>query len=102
MSWKYISGRDKNDCSKRTFILSLNLNKKFEMKTSSRNEIKRSSSYGPSFGEEDIYFEGDLKFGQSFAEDKSTFLSKGSLELTNGIGTYEYFGTVEIEVFKVI
>ena len=101
LNWKYNNYTDISDRSKRTFIFSLNLNKKFEMKADWKDAIRLSSSYGPCFGEKNIYFEEDLKSGQSYAKNESTFLSKGSLELTNGIGTYEYFYTVEIEVFKV-
>ena len=92
------------DNTKRTFVFSLNLMKKYELKTSSSRAIYNQSKHGPTFGFNDngaIVFKSSLKEGISYAKSDSNYLSDKNLELTNGTGNLEHFDTTEIEVFKV-
>ncbi len=92
------------DNTKRTFVFSLNLMKKYELKTSASVAIYNENSYGPTFGvytNGAIVFSSSLKKGISYAKSDSNYLSDKNLELTNGNGSLEHFDTTEIEVFKV-
>jgi len=93
------------DNKKMTFVFSLNLMEKFELKTSSRDAIFCGDHYGPTFGNCDtaaIYFYNSLKEGRSYAEEKSNFLPFKKLKLTKGEGLLDNFDTTEIEVFRVL
>ena len=93
------------DNKKKTFVFSLNLMEKFELKTSTRDAIFCGDYYGPTFGNCDtaaIYFSNSLKEGRSSAKEKSNFLPFKKLKLTKGEGLWDNFDTTEIEVFRVL
>jgi hypothetical protein len=90
------------DKSKKSFLFSMNLLKKYNMINADKVAIYCNEDYGPTFGGNDIYFCNDLSYGKSFAEEGSTFLSNYNLELTGGRGKKEGFDTIDIEVFKII
>ena len=101
---KWDDGND-YDKNKTTFVFSLNLMKKFNMKNKDKRAIYCYESYGPIFGDSNsaaIYFSTSLEKGKSYADEDSNYLPFNKLELTNGIGNYEDFDTKEIEVFEVI
>ena len=109
LNWN--NNSDFYDNTKRTFVFSLNLMKKYELKTSAisaidnaRNSINYGDCYGPTFGPLNngaIIFKDSLKKGYSCARSNSNYLSDNNLELTNGNGERDYFDTTEFEVFKV-
>ena len=94
------SGKYFYDKSNQTFIFSLNLMKKYNMKNIGREAIFCRES-GPSFGCDDFRLCHNLKKGQAFANEFSNFLSN-TLELIGGNGYEENFEVEEFEVFKVI
>ena len=91
------------DYSKKTFLFSMNLLKKYNMFNKQKFAIINSYNYdGPSFGNQDIYFEYTLLEGKVSAHDDSNFFEHLNLELTQGKGESEPFDTKEIEIFKVV
>ena len=91
------------DNSNETFIFSLNLMKKYNMINRNKKAIQGfSTDYEPNFGDYDFGLEGDMREGRTFANISCNFLSNNNLELTGGKGNDEYFGTEELEVYKVI
>ena len=99
LSWnKENDGKDK---SKKTFLFSLNLMKKYDMFNRSKRAILYSSNYGPIFGIYDIFFNGLLK-GHINANKDSNFFEFQQLELLQEKGESGSFDTQEIEIFKVI
>ena len=90
------------DETKSTFIFSLNINKKFDIKNNSKYTIRCTKNEGPVFGNCDIKLGNDLRKVESYANKDSYFLSENNLELTGGKGTYESLDTEELEVFEVI
>ena len=100
LNWK--GSFSKEDVGKRTFIFSLNLNKKFEIQNGNNYAIKSISTFGPTFGDEEIHFEKDLIIGKSSAKDKCTFLSRNNLELTNGIGDMNGLILMKLKFLKYI
>ena len=90
------------DESKRTFIFSLDLMKKFEIINIKKKAIRCESEHGPIFGDYDIGLHKDMKEGQIYANSTCNFMSNNNLELTGGKGDNENFKTEELEVYKVI
>ena len=79
----------------------MDLQKKYELINSNNRAILSSSTHF-GFGKEAIYFSDNLKAGKSYARGNNTnFLPPNKLELTAGMGEYEYFDSIDIEVFKV-
>lgn len=65
LDWKSLSNNyELIDKTRRTFLFSLNLMKKFEMLSNQKTAIYSSKNFGPSFGQKDIGFEVDLKSGR--------------------------------------
>ena len=64
--------------------------------------IDCDKSFGPNFGNCDIYLKENMKIGGSYATDYSNFLCNNNLELTGGNGESENFETEELEVYQVI
>lgn len=102
LDWKSLSNNyELIDKTRRTFLFSLNLMKKFEMLSNQKTAIYSSKNFGPSFGQKDIGFEVDLKSGRLQCNQYSNFC-KEKIELIESERKYEEFDTTEIEVFKVI
>ena len=107
LSWN--TNGNNHDKSKKTFLFSLNLMKKYDMFNREKNAIICYKSYGPTFGDGpetygtyyDITFNENLMEGIIYV-NKSNFFEYQQLELTQGKGEYETFDTKEIEIFKVI
>ena len=100
LSWKD-KGGNQYDKSNQTFLFSLNLMKKYDMKNENRFVIKYAS-YGPNFGDWDIKLDENLKEGVTYANSNCNFLSDNNLELTGGKGNNKSFEVEEFEVYKVI
>ena len=83
-----------------TFIFSINLKKIFNIKDNESGTIKCDGNYGPVFGNWDFGLNKDMKVGETYATNKSSFLSNDNLELTGGNANNEKFETVELEVYK--
>ena len=103
------------DKSKRTFLFSLNLMKKYDMFNRDKKAILCHWQYGPTFGNSsqdefskcncgnyDISLGFTLTQGKINASNDSNFFQYQQLELTQGKGESETFDTKEIEIFKVI
>ena len=101
LEWKNEGGFI-SDESLQTFIFSLNLNKKYDLKDLEKNAIKLDSNNGPNFGNGDIIVYQNMKEGKTYANDKSTFLSDNNLELIEQEGEQQSFNIKEIEIYKVI
>lgn len=89
------------DKSKRTFIFSLNLMKKFDMIDIEKKSITCKNT-GPVFGDWDFGLDYNMKYGSSYANSCSNFLSDNNLELTGGSGDNDNFTTEEFEVYKIL
>ena len=96
------TGKHPFDKDNQTFIFSLNIMKKFDMRNPNQYAIKYNSSYGPNFGDCDIKLNKNLKSGESYANSSCNYLSNNNLELTGGKGEHENFVTDEFEVYKIV
>jgi len=85
----------------RTFIFSLNLMKKYDMIDNKKKSIICKNT-GPVFGDWDFGLDYNMKYGSTYANSCSNFLSNNNLELTGGKGDNDSFTTEEFEVYKVI
>ena len=112
LNWS-TNNKDSYDQSKRTFIFSLNLMKKYEMFNSKKRAIFCDIDHGPSFGNNSFngyYYSSncDINLNTSFLKGKicaiqdSNFLENEKLELIGERGKIEAFDTKEIEVFQII
>ena len=116
LSWNR-NGGNCYDNSKKTFLFSMNLMKKYNMFNIGTKAITCDGDFGPTFGSFSksrgsrgslSYFYGDITLcknlirGEIFAGEDSNFFEYKQLELTQGKGENEFFETKEIEVFKVI
>ena len=101
LSWsKENDGKDK---SKKTFLFSLNLMKKYDMFNRSKRAILYDEYCGPIFGESyDLYLRKNLLEGRINASKDSNFFEFQKLELLQEKGEKSSFETQEIEIFKVI
>ena len=88
------------DEANQTFIFSLDLMKKYDMRDNKKYAI-RCFNYGPNFGNGDFFLKENLKQGESFANGSCNYLSELNLELTGGKGNSEEFQTEEFEVYMV-
>ena len=92
---------DVYDNLKRTFIFSLNLMKKYDMIDIKKKSITCKNT-GPVFGDWDFGLDYNMKYGSTYANSNSNFLSNNNLELTGGKGDNDSFNTEEFEVYKVL
>ena len=93
------------DKSMITFVFSLNLCKKYNLKDKENQAIKCKFENGPSFGNGDIIIYQNMKEGKAYANNKSVFFSDGNLELIEYMGEvkgFKGFTVAEIEVYKII
>ena len=89
------------DKMNRTFIFSLNLMKKYNMIDNKKRAITCKNT-GPVFGDWDFGLDYNIKYGSSYANSCSNFLSDNNLDLTGGKGDNDTFITKEFEVYKVL
>ena len=101
LNWKKEENTYIKDISNQTFIFSLNLNKKFDMKNFEQKALRYKTKFGPIFGDKDIALNENMKSGISFTNKNCNFLSNNNLELTGGNGESETFENEEVEVFKI-
>ena len=89
------------DPNNKTFIFSLDLNKKYKMVNTNKQAIKTSKEFGPDFGNDDIQLKKNLKQGVCYADSSCNFIITGGTELTGGKGNQEDFVTKELEVYQI-
>ena len=108
LEWKSL---DSNHCvledkTRRTFIFSLNLMKKFEMFSNQKTAIYSYENYGPSFGDKEIFILNDLHKLQittgTYSIDKNNFFHQKNINLIESESNYEFFDIIEIEVFQIL
>ena len=100
LNWNEEGGGIKDE-SNQTFIFSLNLMKKYDLKNRDKQAIENSKE-GPNFGNIDFKLFENMEKGQTYADGSSNFLSNNNLELTGEQGSKQYFETDEFEVYKLI
>ena len=102
LDWENNS-KPKFDQSNKTFIFSLNLNKKYDMISIKKKAIQGfNQDYGPNFGDYDFGLTKNLKEGMTYANTSCNYLSNENLELKGGKGNDENFQAEEFEVYQVI
>ena len=101
LNWKYDGGFIVDE-SMKTFIFSLNLNKKYDLFNNDDNAIKLNVDNGPNFGNGDIIIYQNMKGGKLYANDKSSFVKDNNLELIDKKGEQQTINIKEIEVYQVI
>ena len=89
------------DNTRRTFLFSLNLMKKFEMLSNEKYSIYSNKLFGPNFGNREICFGSNLKIVILQYNNDSNFC-KGKIEFVESGRNSEKFETAEIEVFKIL
>ena len=108
LEWKSL---DSNHCeledkTRRTFIFSLNLMKKFEMFSNQKTAIYSYEKYGPSFGDKEIFILNDLHKLQittgTYSFDKNNFFHQKNINLIESESNYEFFDIIEIEIFQIL
>ena len=101
LNWKNDGGFIVDE-SMKTFIFSLNLNKKYDLFNNDDNAIKLNVDNGPNFGNGDIIIYQNMKGGKLYANDKSSFVKDNNLELIDKKGEQQTINIKEIEVYQVI